>query len=55
MSTLPLMLVPDAPQNLIGDNAYDSHRLDAELRFYSREYIEISTAVDSNRAVVGLF
>jgi hypothetical protein len=28
------MVVPEAPQNLIGDNAYDSDRLDAELRFY---------------------
>ena len=30
-STLLQMVVPDAPQNLIGDNAYDSDRLDAEL------------------------
>ena len=28
MSTLLQMVVPDAPQNLIGDNAYDSDRLD---------------------------
>jgi hypothetical protein len=27
------MVVPDAPQNLVGDNAYDSDRLDAELKF----------------------
>jgi hypothetical protein len=32
MSTLLQMVVPDAPQNLIGDNAYHSDRLDAELR-----------------------
>lgn len=32
MSTLLQMVIPDAPQNLIGDNAYDSDRLDAELR-----------------------
>jgi hypothetical protein len=25
------MVGPDPPQNLIGDNAYDSDRLDAEL------------------------
>jgi len=37
MSTLLQMVVPDAPQNLIGDNAYDSDRLDAELRFYGIE------------------
>jgi hypothetical protein len=28
------MIVPDAPQNLIGDNAYDADSLDAELRYY---------------------
>ena len=39
MSTLLQMVVPDAPQNLIGDNAYDSDRLDAELRFYGIEVI----------------
>ena len=27
ISTLLQMVVPDAPQNLIGDNAYDSDRL----------------------------
>ena len=37
-STLLQMVVPDAPQNLIGD-AYDSDRLDAELRFYGIEVI----------------
>jgi len=25
------MVVPDAPQNVIGDNAYDSDHLDTEL------------------------
>jgi transposase len=39
MSTLLQMVVPDAPQHLIGDNAYDSDRLDAELRFYGIELI----------------
>lgn len=38
MSTL-LMVVPDAPQKLIGDNAYDSDRLHTELRFYRIEVI----------------
>jgi transposase len=33
------MVVPDAPQNLLGDNAYDSDRLDAELKFYGIEVI----------------
>jgi hypothetical protein len=39
LSTLLQMVVPDAPQNLVGDNAYDSERLDAELRFYGIELI----------------
>ena len=38
-STLVQMIVPEAPQNLIGDNAYDSDRLDAELRQYGIELI----------------
>ena len=33
------MVVPDAQRNLIGDNAYDSDRLDAELRFCGIEVI----------------
>ena len=39
MSALLQIVVPDTPQNLIGDNAYDSDRLDAELRFYGIELI----------------
>jgi hypothetical protein len=39
MSTLLHVVVPDAPQNLVADNAYDSDRLDAELRFYGIELI----------------
>ena len=31
------MVVPEAPQNLIGDNTYDSDRFDTELRFYRVE------------------
>src|SRR5713101_5018057 len=38
-STLVQMTVPDAPQNLIGDNAYPSDKLDAELRQYGIELI----------------
>ena len=33
------MVVPDTPQNLIGDNAYDSDHLDAELNFFGIEVI----------------
>jgi hypothetical protein len=38
-STLVQMVVPEAPQNLIGDNAYDSDKLDAELRQYGIELV----------------
>ena len=38
-STLVQMVVPEAPQNLIGDNAYDCDQLDAELRQYGIELI----------------
>ena len=38
-STLVQMVVSDAPRNLIGDNAYDSDTLDAELRCYGIEVI----------------
>ena len=37
--TLVQMMIPDAPQNLIGDNAYDSDKLDVELRGYGIEVI----------------
>lgn len=38
-TTLVEMLVAEAPQNLIGDNAYDSDKLDAALRPYEIEVI----------------
>jgi transposase len=38
-STLVQMVIPEAPQNLIGDNAYDSDKLDAELRYYGIELV----------------
>jgi transposase len=38
-STLVEMVVSEAPQNLIGDNAYDSDELDTELRQYGIEVI----------------
>lgn len=39
MSTLVQIVVPDAPRNLIGDNAYDSDCLDKQLRSYGIEVI----------------
>ena len=38
-NTLAQMVIPDAPQNLVGDNAYDSDRLASELRRYGIELI----------------
>ena len=48
-STLVQMLIPEAPQNLIGDNAYDSDKLDAELRYYGIELIALHRSNRSNR------
>ena len=39
LPTLIQMVIPEAPQNLIGDNAYDSDKLDADLRRYGIELI----------------
>jgi hypothetical protein len=38
-STLIQMVIPEAPRNLIGDNAYDSDKLDTELSRYGIELI----------------
>ena len=37
--TLLEMVIPEAPQNLVGDNAYDSDKLDSELSRYGIELI----------------
>ena len=37
--TLVEMVIPEAPRNLIGDDAYDSDKLDEELRRYGIELI----------------
>ena len=39
LPTLIQIAIPEAPQNLIGDNAYDSDKLDAELSYYGIELI----------------
>ena len=44
--TLLEMVIPEAPQNLVGDNAYDSDKLDSEL---SRYGIELISPHRSNR------
>ena len=45
-STLAEILLSEAPRNLVGDNAYDSDKLDAELRQYG---IEVVAPHRSNR------
>ena len=47
-STFVQMVVPDAPEHLIGDNAYDSDNLDAQLRHYG---IEVIAPHRSNRRI----
>ena len=37
--TLVEMAIPEAPQNLVGDNAYDSDKLDLELSRYGIQLI----------------
>ena len=48
-STLAQMTIPEAPQNLIGDNAYDSDKLDTELRSYGIELISPHRSNRKNR------
>jgi len=38
-STLVQMVIPEPPQNLIGDNAYASDKLETKLRSYGVELI----------------
>jgi transposase len=48
-STLVQMVIPEPPQNLIGDNAYDSDQLDARLRSYGIELISPHRGNRKNR------
>jgi transposase len=48
-STLAQMIIPEAPQNLIGDNAYDSDKLDTELRSYGIELVSPHRSNRKNR------
>ena len=47
--TLVQMFVPEAPHNLIGDNAYDSDKLDKELSSYGIELISPHRSNRKNR------
>ena len=48
-STLVQMVIPDAPKNLVGDNAYDSDKLDATLKSYGIELISPHRSNRKNR------
>lgn len=48
-SKLVQMFVPEAPQNLIADNAYDSDKLDRELSSYGIELISPHRSNRKNR------
>jgi hypothetical protein len=48
-STLVQMVIPEPPQNLIGDNAYDSDKLDKRLKNYGIELISPHRSNRKNR------
>jgi transposase len=48
-TTLLQIIVPEAPKNLIGDNAYDSDRLDTELKSYGIELIALHRSNRRNK------
>jgi len=43
------MVVPDPPHRLIGDNGYDSDKLDAELRHCGIEVIAVIAGIEGSR------
>jgi len=53
-STLVEMVIPEAPQNLVGDNAYDSDKLDDELRQYGIEVIAPHRSNRKNKLKTGV-
>jgi hypothetical protein len=62
-NTLVQMVIPEAPQNLVGENAYDSDKLDGELRRYGIELFrqnrarsksfDLRPTVSENRNLIG--
>src|SRR5439155_26798873 len=48
-STLPQRVMPEPPPTLIGDNAYDSDKLDTRLRSYGIELISPHRSNRKNR------
>ena len=43
------MVIPEAPENLVGDNAYDSDKLDSELCRYGIQLIFLHLSNRKNR------
>jgi transposase len=52
-STLVEIVIPEAPQNLVADNAYDSDKLDRDLRQYGIELIAPHRSNRKNKAQDG--
>ena len=46
-NTLVQMVIPDAPQNLVGDNAYDSDKLDTHWK--QRDFCTILAVTEITR------
>jgi len=49
-SALVQMVIPEPPQNLVGDNAYDSDKLHTKLRSYGIELISPHRRNRKNRS-----
>ena len=47
--TLGQMVIPEAPQNLVADNAYDSDKLDSELSRYGIQLISPHRSTRKNK------
>jgi transposase len=50
LPSLVRMVVPEAPQNLVGDDAYDSDQLDAELNTFGIKLISPHRSNRKNKA-----
>jgi hypothetical protein len=48
-SILVQRVVPDAPGHLIGDNAYDSDKLDGQFRYYGVAVVARTAATEESK------
>jgi len=51
--TLVEMVIPEAPENLVGDNAYDSDKLDSALSRYGIQLISPHRATGKTEPRIG--